>query len=64
MQEPLKFCTHCGQQNGLSAQFCQRCGARYERESRLVTESNRRSETTSLGSKGTRRKISYGQNGY
>jgi zinc-ribbon domain len=29
MQEPSKFCSACGAQNNLSAQFCQRCGARY-----------------------------------
>jgi zinc ribbon protein len=30
MQEPFKFCSACGAQNNLSAQFCQRCGARYD----------------------------------
>lgn len=29
MQEPTKFCQACGQQNNLSAQFCQKCGLRY-----------------------------------
>jgi|SRR5882672_3139797 len=29
MQEPLKFCSSCGHQNNLSAQFCQKCGAQY-----------------------------------
>jgi zinc ribbon protein len=29
MQEPTKFCTYCGMQNNLSAQFCQKCGAQY-----------------------------------
>jgi hypothetical protein len=30
MPEATKFCFHCGQQNNLSAQFCQKCGAKYE----------------------------------
>jgi hypothetical protein len=29
MQEPSKFCPVCGQQNNLSAQFCQKCGIQY-----------------------------------
>src|SRR5262245_2412240 len=30
MEEAYKFCSACGAQNNLSAQFCQRCGARYD----------------------------------
>lgn len=33
MQEPTKFCFACGQQNNLSAAFCQKCGLRYEKVS-------------------------------
>lgn len=30
MSEPTKFCFQCGQINNLNAQFCQKCGTRYE----------------------------------
>jgi len=30
MNEPFKLCPQCGEQNKLSAQFCQRCGATYK----------------------------------
>lgn len=38
MQEAYKFCSACGQQNNLNAQFCQRCGTRQVEAPPIVPE--------------------------